>query len=480
MKHLPQSWALARLKDCAEFNPRHGGEVHHDTKVSFVPMPAVSDVEGAIVSPSVRPYGAVSKGYTQFRDGDVIFAKITPCMENGKIAVARNLENGRACGSTEFHVLRPRGTVLANYLWRYLRQQSFRRDAEMAMTGAVGQRRVPADYLRSHQIPLAPIREQERVVATIDKLSARSGRARDHLNHLPRLVEKYKQAVLAAAFRGDLTRNWRNKNPSNVWTTKELAILSERRTAYLKNRRGSRLDVSSADRLQEKQQLPRGWFSAQLADVGSVQVGYAYKSKWYAKDGVRLLRGANIAPGVISWEDEVRLPISVAASFSGYRLDLGDIVIAMDRPIISTGLKVARVGPTDAGCLLVQRVARYVPSDLVDDVYIWRLINSQLFVDHAVTQATGSDLPHISSNDILTTPLPLPCIAEQREITRQIGKALSWIDRLASEATSTRRLLDHLDQSVLAKAFRGELVPQDPNDEPASLLLERIRADRAT
>jgi type I restriction enzyme S subunit len=97
-----------------------------------------------------------------------------------------------------------------------------------------------------------------------------------------------------------------------------------------------------------------------------------------------------------------------------------------------------------------------------------------------VTQATGSDLPHISSNDILTTQLPLPCIQEQREIARRISGTLSWIDRLASDARNARKLVDHLDQAVLAKAFRGELVPQDPSDEPASALLDRIRAERGT
>ncbi|SRR5258706_7826487 len=96
-------------------------------------------------------------------------------------------------------------------------------------------------------------------------------------------------------------------------------------------------------------------------------------------------------------------------------LNTGDIVIAMDRPIISTGLKVARIKEEHAGSLLVQRVARYVPSEFVDGSFVWYLINSQFFVTHAVSQSTGSDLPHISSNDILTTPLPLPPLSEQRD-----------------------------------------------------------------
>jgi type I restriction enzyme S subunit len=221
MNGLPEGWVEASLGECAAFNPRHDADVSHNTLVSFVPMPAVSDIEGEITSPTSRSFAEVATGYTHFREGDVIFAKITPCMENGKIAVARALENGIACGSTEFHVLRPQGGISPDYIWRYLRQQSFRDDAEASMTGAVGQRRVPTDYLKNSGIPLPPLPEQRRIVAKIDSLSGKSKRARDHLDHFPRLVEKYKQAVLAAAFRGELTREWR-ASPDDVETAQEL------------------------------------------------------------------------------------------------------------------------------------------------------------------------------------------------------------------------------------------------------------------
>src|SRR5437899_281775 len=99
MSALPAGWEDTTLEECAAFNPRHDATVSLDTQVSFIPMPAVSDVEGEIVTPTSRPFSEVAKGYTQFQKGDVIFAKITPCMENGKIAVARSLESGVACGS---------------------------------------------------------------------------------------------------------------------------------------------------------------------------------------------------------------------------------------------------------------------------------------------------------------------------------------------------------------------------------------------
>src|ERR1035437_6322726 len=179
MSTLQKGWEPARLEDCAVLNPRHQS-ISPSTPVSFVPMLAVSDTDGAIEGAQDRPFSEISKGYTHFQTGDVIFAKITPCMENGKIAVAKKLTNGFACGSTEFHVVRPLGDISPDFIWRFLRQNSFRADAERAMTGAVGQRRVPLDYLNTQTLPLAPLNEQRRIVAKIDSLFSKSRRARDH------------------------------------------------------------------------------------------------------------------------------------------------------------------------------------------------------------------------------------------------------------------------------------------------------------
>jgi type I restriction enzyme S subunit len=132
-------------------------------------------------------------------------------MENGKIALASGLRNGIACGSTEFHVLHANSSVLPAYLWRFLRQDSFREEAQQQMTGVVGQRRVPMQFLKQSTIPLPPLAEQARIVAKADNLLARSKNAREELVRIPRLVERYKQAVLAAAFRGDLTAEWRKE-----------------------------------------------------------------------------------------------------------------------------------------------------------------------------------------------------------------------------------------------------------------------------
>src|ERR1039458_4305993 len=211
MSELPGGWKMVPLAEVCEVNPRDSGPADQSKVVSFVPMPAVSDTDGVILGHDAKPFRDVAKGYTRFRERDVIFAKITPCMENGKSAVATDLHGGMACGSTEFHVLRSKDAILPEYLWRFLRQKTFRDDAERHMTGAVGQRRVPAQYMKDANIPLPSVLEQSRIVAMLGTLFERSKNAREELGHLPRLVQRYREAILASAFRGDLTADWRSK-----------------------------------------------------------------------------------------------------------------------------------------------------------------------------------------------------------------------------------------------------------------------------
>ena len=119
--------------------------------MSFVPMAAVDETTASVTAPESRPVETLSKGYTRFRDGDVLFAKITPSMENGKAAVAVGLESGVGFGSTEFHVLRPSEDALPEWILAFVRQPEFREAAKASFTGTAGQQRVPAEFVR--QIP---------------------------------------------------------------------------------------------------------------------------------------------------------------------------------------------------------------------------------------------------------------------------------------------------------------------------------------
>lgn len=155
-----KGWGLTTLGECCELNPRRAQGIDDALEVSFLAMPSVSE-DGHMDTKVIRPYSEVKKGFTYFAEKDVLFAKITPCMENGKGAVAEGLSNGIGAGSTEFHVLRPIPQK-SNPYWMYIITmfEAFRINARKVMTGTGGQLRVPINYLKDYPITLPPIELQ--------------------------------------------------------------------------------------------------------------------------------------------------------------------------------------------------------------------------------------------------------------------------------------------------------------------------------
>lgn len=192
---------------------------------------------------------------------------------------------------------------------------------------------------------------------------------------------------------------------------------------------------------QEKQQkslgraLPDGWRWVKLGEVSKLQSGYAFKSKWFTTEGIRLLRNANVTPGKIDWGDAVYLPAESASEFQAYKLDVGDIVLSLDRPIISSGLKVSRLSQEDIPSLLLQRVGRFQPSNSLTSDYLYFFLNSRLFVDSITGHDQSIGVPHISPKQVEDVRLPLPPIAEQKRIVGILSDRLTTIDkaRLATQ-----------------------------------------------
>lgn len=183
---------LVALGAVAELNPPKPKGLQPEQTCSFVPMEAVDDILGVIASPVERLIGEVGQGYTYFANDDVLFAKITPCMENGKCAIARNLVNGIGFGSTEFHVARAHEDVIPEWIYYFLRQEKVRREAMRHMTGSAGQQRVPAAFLREVQIPLPPLAEQQRIAGLL--------RRADRLRRLRRYALDVSAGYLQAVF----------------------------------------------------------------------------------------------------------------------------------------------------------------------------------------------------------------------------------------------------------------------------------------
>ena len=200
-------WPTIPMEKAIEINPRsrEWAELSPDTPVGFVPMAAISEATASIREIETRPLADVRKGFTPFRNDDVLFAKITPCMENGKAALARNLPNGIGFGSTEFHVLRAKEGVLPKFVYFFIRQQSFRSDAKTRFRGAAGQQRVPEDFLLPYPFPLPAPREQGRIVEVLEQADA----LRQKCTEANALAERILPALFQRLF-GDPARNPKN------------------------------------------------------------------------------------------------------------------------------------------------------------------------------------------------------------------------------------------------------------------------------
>ncbi|MBU0731746.1 restriction endonuclease subunit S [Patescibacteria group bacterium] len=205
---LPEGWEMVELQDIAEINPKKSEvkDISDDTDVSFVPMAAVNEHTGKIETPEIRKIGKVRKGYTYFKNGDVLFAKITPCMENGKSAIANNLVNGIGFGTTEFHVIRPSDRLNAKFIYSILRSDYFRHIAQQHMTGTAGQARVPTDYIKTYQIALPPIEEQEKIVDRLTMIKSKVNEARNIYKEAKSRTDKIQQSLFRKAFRGELVK----------------------------------------------------------------------------------------------------------------------------------------------------------------------------------------------------------------------------------------------------------------------------------
>tara|TARA_R110002124_G_scaffold99593_2_gene245738 strand:- start:2051 stop:3286 length:1236 start_codon:yes stop_codon:yes gene_type:complete len=298
---------------------------------------------------------------------------------------------------------------------------------------------VDFDRLKVSPFVLPPQAEQRRIVEKLDALTARTARARADLDRIPALVARYKQTVLAKAFGGELTEGWRGANDIHLTS----------------------------------------WRLARVGDLAKeVRYGTAAKCH-FSPTETPVLRIPNIANGRIdvtdlkhaTFDDKERAKLS---------LEPGDVLVIRSNGSVSLVGRTAVATEAVAGFLYAGYLIRLrLDRDQVSSDYLQRAFEEPSVRAKIESFAKSTSGVHnINSEQLKSLSIPLPPLAEQTEIVCRVGRAFTEIDRLASEAAAARRLLDRLDQAVLAKAFRGELVPQDPADEPASVLLDRIRTER--
>lgn len=441
MSNLPNGWSQVTVQVVAEVNPRKWVDLGGEDLVTFVPMASVSEDSGTIERPLVRRLVEVNKGFTQFAEGDVILAKITPSMENGKAAVARGLVNGIGYGSTEFHVLRTYGAVLPEYLWRFLRQQEFRDNAKRVMSGAVGQQRVPAEYVRSQPIPLPPLAEQERITSRIDSLTDRTSNARSELREVSNLIATYRNNLLIRAFSGNLAR------------------VKEERKAQTQN-----------------------WPRIRLRDLVSKVV--AGKNMRCDERPPHAEENGVVKVSAVTWgEFDPHEAKTLPASFipgEQTRIARGDFLISRANTLELLAAVVI-VGDTPSNLFLSDKILKLEMPDEDKPWVLW-FLRSRLGRKAIESRATGSQssMRNLSQRNLLDIEIPWPSRDERSNIVEKIQDAFESLTHAGGHCVATAKLLLELENAILKRAFRGELASQSPSDEPASILLNRIEAARTT
>jgi type I restriction enzyme S subunit len=449
---LPHGWELKAIGEVTQINPKlDKSAIPDNLRVSFVPMQAVGACDGTIDVSNLRSAVEVKKGFTNFREGDILFAKITPCMENGKMAVVPKVASGYGFGSTEFHVLRPKDGLDPRYLYYFVSSQSVRKEAAHNMTGAVGQKRVSTSYITNLEIPLAPPDQQHRIVAEIEKQFSRLDEAVDNLKRVKANIKRYKAAVLKAAVEGKLTAEWCKAHP-------DVEPASELLKRILVERKKSREEpaVSEAAKLS---QLPEGWAWTTLGElIDEPKYGTAKKCD-YEIDGIGVLRIPNIISGSVDTSD-LKFAKFDKREIQSYELKAGDILTIRSNGSVSLVGKCALVSRADEKYLYAGYLIRMRPSqDVVCSEYLMLCLSSLLLRKQIESKAKStSGVNNINSGELQSLILPICGKEEQKKIVGFVDEMLSRVSHLEFAADSNLKRAERLRQSILWLAFSGELL----------------------
>lgn len=437
---LPPGWARATLGDLVD-RLQYGYTASADPKAPGPRFLRITDlrddginwdqVPGCIATPEDLEKYAL-------HDGDVVFAR-TGSIE--KAAVVRNPPE--SVFASYLIRGRPASPALSEWIGRFVRSREYLEQIGAAGAG-IGRENVNATKLAAVRIPLPPLAEQHRIVAKLDELLASSRAARASLNEVPALLEQCRQAVLAGAYRGqlgDLRRgSLHDAENGGEWRRMPLSSVA-----------GASGLFTDGDWVESKDQDPAG--------------------------DVRLIQLADIGTGVFRDRSMRFLTRLKVEELGCTYLRKGDVLVSrmadpLGRACIFPGLDQPCVTAVDVCIVRTDR-------EEIDPEWLMHAINSPQVRRRIDSEASGTTRKRISRSRLGAVEIEVPPLREQRIIARRVSACMEVLDSMATQASSLCQQLDHLEASVLESAFGGELVPQDAADEPASVHLERIRAERA-
>ena len=379
----------------------------------------------------------VRSSKTKFNRGDLLYGKLRPYLN--KVYVS----DFEGVCSTDLLVF-SKGELLSNafLLYRFL-CRDFVNYASHNVSG-VNLPRVNFQTLSQFKIPLPPLPEQYRIVTKIEELFTKLDAGINELHNAQSQLKRYRQSVLKAAFEGKLTESWRAKHQDEI----EPAAL-----------------IAS--------DLPDGWMWMTIEEVIQI-IDYRGRTPPYSLEGIPHLRSANVKKGNIIWNN---LKYVTEDTYNKYMTrglpKQGDLLFTTEAPLGEVAFAPSKKFS------LAQRIMILRPfEDIIKPEFLLYQIQTGSFQERLRISETGSVVKGISSRNFKPFPIIIPPLLEQQAIVSEVESRLSVADEVEKTVTAELKRAEQLRQSILKEAFSGKLVPQDPNDEPANVLLERIKAQK--
>ncbi len=502
---LPEGWTETTLGDVASWvsatvDPRN----HPDQSFFYVSLEDVRSGHGSHRVQEETLGRDIGSSKLQFEPGDVLYSKLRPYLRKAFIAERSGLS------VTDLIPLRPSEGLEAKFLLHHLLGPRHLDYIEPLMAGINLPRLRKGDVL-GMPLRLPPLNEQRRIVAKLDALQSHSRKARAALDAIPSLLDRFRQSVLAAAFRGDLTADWRAAHPDvepasaliarirverkKRWIADYIDTMTDRarKRAEKKGKPWTDADAAkarkgyakkAAEKYQEPApvdaekeglpELPEGWCWASVEEL-SINLSYGTSAK-SARDGeVPVLRMGNMQAGEIDWSD-LKFT-SDPDEIEKYRLKPNSVLFNRTNSPEWVGKTALYRGEREAiyaGYLIHVDLAPGLSP------VVFNYIMAAPRVRHWCKQnkSDGVSQSNISASTLSTLRVPLLPDSEQVALAATLEGLLRAGAMFRAQAEGLLPDLNRLDQSILAKAFRGELVPQDPTDEPAADLLARIQKER--
>jgi type I restriction enzyme S subunit len=452
---LPQGWIEATIEEI---------NLHISKNITPSDFP---DEEFELFSVPIFPTGKPENVYGRdigsskqiVSTGDVLLCKINPRIN--RVWTVGKKTNLRQIASSEW--INVRNPVLcSNYLKYAFSKKDFRALLCSEVSGVGGSlTRAQPKKVEKYSIPLAPLNEQIRIADKLDSMLAKVDAAQARLEKIPTLLKRFRQSVLAAAVSGKLTEEWREGKKLNatiIKHNKKLEPIGDNENYF---------------------DAPSSWSWSRLGSVvrlinGDRGKNYPNQSE-YVEDGIPFINTGHIEPnGTLSAERMNFITKEKYDSLGSGKIINNDLVYCLRGATMG---KTARVTPFDTGAIASSLVIVRPETLLLTNYCFYFLISPEarklikLFDN-------GSAQPNLSAKSLSMYPIALPSLYEQKEIVRRVESLFTLADTVEKQYLETKKRIDRLTQSLLAKAFRGELVPQDPNDEPAAELLKRIQAER--